>query len=58
MTSTKQLVKLIILNHARRPLWQVLKIYADLIMVLLAVADIHAQWEGTQSVGHMVGRLA
>ncbi|MCS8560720.1 hypothetical protein [Weissella cibaria] len=50
MTSTKQLVKLIIAD-SYRPLWQVLKIYAG-IMVLVAVAVIHAQWG--QSVGHMV----
>ena len=47
MTSTKQLVKLIIAD-SYRPLWQVLKIYAG-IMVLVAVAIIHAQWG--QSVG-------
>ena len=40
MTSTKQLVKLIIAD-SYRPLWQVLKIYAG-IMVLVAVAIIHA----------------
>ncbi|MGG7600603.1 hypothetical protein [Weissella cibaria] len=50
MTSTKQLVKLIIAD-SYRPLWQVLKIYAG-IMVLVAVAVIYAQWG--QSVGHMV----
>ncbi|WP_134644568.1 hypothetical protein [Weissella cibaria] len=50
MTSTKQLVKLMIAD-SYRPLWQVLKIYAG-IMVLVAVAIIHAQWG--QSVGHIV----